>query len=1049
MHDGIYEKLINKTLKSRLNELNENEYLINIESLDAAEAKSYLSNYISKVTESALMIVRDEGSSDKQTVLQQIRLCNEIIDVLSSHLNDREFRNLKLDEKGEILTAVYHKLNNVIAFQDKKVIRPETSISQNFLFTASHTEPSMLEELKREIVTSDEILWLVSFIKWTGIRNLIEELREFTESGGKLRVITTSYMEATDYKAVEELSKLSNTEIKASLNKQSTRLHAKAYLFKRKTGFSSAYIGSSNISNSALTAGLEWNMKVTERESFNIVQKFVATFESYWNDPEFVTLSNENANNWNLFKESLRPEISKEERATYFFDIRPYHYQQEILDELDAERKIHQRNKNLIVAATGVGKTVISAFDFKRYYDNNPKAKLLFVAHREEILKQSLYTFRMILKDENFGDLFVGQHKPEALNHLFISIQSWNSRSMDAITSKDYYDFIIVDEFHHAAALSYKRLLNYYKPDILLGLTATPERMDNESILHYFDDYIASEMRLKEAIDRNLLVPFHYYCVTDNVDLSGLKWTRKGYDTEQLSNLYTANDRRSELIIRSMKRYVTDIEEVKGLGFCVSVEHAKYMASYFNSKNIPSIALHGGSPREDRDHAQTKLKNGELTFIFVVDLYNEGVDIPEVNTILFLRPTESLTVFLQQLGRGLRLAENKECLTVLDFIGQAHKDYPFEEKFRALVGPTRKSIRDYVEHGFLHLPKGSVIQMEKQAKEYVLRNVKALRHHKQYLISKLKTFTIESNQELTLRNFLKFHHLSLAKFYGRSRNRTFERMKVEAGLVEDYSSKYEEMITRQIHKLFYLDSISLINFYLSYIKDNSEVIPTESHKRKIAMLYYSLFNAAPDKFGFTTMEEALADLFEEERLKSEIIEVLEVCKQNVHYVEKDNPFSFDIPLRVHAHYTTDQVMAAFGYYNDEKKPAFREGVKYFREYETDIFFITLNKSEKHFTPSTQYEDYAISDTLFHWQSQSQISQSSPTAKRYINHKRTNNKIALFVREYRQKDGFASPFVLLGTAEYVSHEGSRPVSFIWKLHEPLPAFLIPEAKKGIL
>lgn len=1047
MKEGIYEQLINEKIRSNLESLSEELYLLNTENLDEEEAKVYLSAYISEVTRRALTLIREDEKSTDEALIKQIQVCNEIIQILSERLQDHELKEWELEENGELLTAVYKKLNNNFDISNRKVARPITSISQSTLFTGSHHEPSMVEELKREIVSSDEIDWLVSFIKWSGLRILMGELKEFTERGGVLRIITTSYMEATDYKAIEELSKLPNTEIKVSLDKKRTRLHAKAYLFNRETGFSTAYIGSSNLSNPALTAGLEWNMKVSEKDSFDILRKFDATFESYWNDEEFVLLQKDDPTNWSLLEKSLQREVINESSASYYLDVHPYHYQREILDELEVERKIHNRWKNLVVAATGVGKTVISAFDFKRYLSKNPTAKLLFVAHREEILRQSLVTFRMILKDPNFGELFVGQHKPNNFKHLFVSIQSWNSRALNEVITKDFYDFIIVDEFHHAAAPSYQELLSYYEPKILLGLTATPERMDSKNILSYFDDRIASEMRLKEAIDRKLLSPFHYFCVTDDVDLKQITWSRKGYNIEELSNLYTANDRRSDLIIRSLKKYVTSLVDVKGIGFCVSVEHAKYMAAYFNHKGIKSVALHGNSEKEQRGNVKRQLTIGELKFIFVVDLYNEGVDIPEVNTILFLRPTESMTVFLQQLGRGLRLAENKECLTVLDFIGRAHKEYSFEDKFRALVGHSKHSIRHYVDKGFTFLPRGSVIQMEKVAKEYILNNLKGIKNTEQSLISRMKHFEADTGNKLTLKSFINYYHLTLADVYGRGKKRTFTRLKEKAGIIPMFHSEQEERIQKQIHKLFYLDAADLLNFYLAFLDGKQS--DSELEQQKIAMLYYSFYVKEPLKEGFNSMKEAVRSLLSEEWVRQEIKEVLEVCLENIHTIGKESPFTYPLALHVHAHYTTDQVMAAFGYYNDAKKPAFREGVKHFKEKNTDIFFITLNKSEKDFSLSTQYDDYAINEELFHWQSQGKVSNTSPTAQRYIHHKENQQSIALFIREYKTKDGFTSPFIFLGLADYVQHSGSNPVSFVWKLHEPLPAYLLPEANKNVL
>lgn len=564
-------------------------------------------------------------------------------------------------------------------------------------------------------------------------------------------------------------------------------LHAKAYIFKKDICFTTEYIGSSNLSNAALTSGLDWNIKITEQDSFDIIRKFDATFESYWNDGEFISYLGTDEDK-NILKRSLHKERKVDaEEFNFSFDIRPYSYQKEILDKLKVERELFNKNKNLVIAATGVGKTVISAFDYKNFCKENSQQpnRLLFVVHREEILKQARDTFRAILKDNNFGDLMVGGNVPSSLEYLFVSIQSFNSKDLCEITTKDYYDFIIVDEFHHAAATSYQRLLSYYKPKVLLGLTATPERADNKDIFKYFEDRISGEIRLPEAIDRKLLSPFQYFAVSDSVDLSTLKWQRKGYSISELSNVYTGNDIRVREIVTALYKYVTDIDDVIGLGFCVSKEHANFMSKRFNELGIPSIALTDESKKEERAEAKKRLVNKEIKFIFVVDLYNEGVDIPEINTILFLRPTESLTVFLQQLGRGLRLHEDKECLTVLDFVGQAHKNYSFEDKFRALIGRSNRSVKDYIENGFLTLPKGCYIQLEKEAKEYILRNIKSATNSKANLINKLRTFKDDTALELTLENFLEYHNLSLVDFYGKTRDRSFYRMCVLADVSVD------------------------------------------------------------------------------------------------------------------------------------------------------------------------------------------------------------------------------------------------------------------------
>ena len=671
LHPGLYEQVINNQLNSELSEIP--EACKAVAPIDKAEASKVLTQYLADVVQKGLENVLDNGGD----ISAQIALINQIVDLIQSTTQEADFAALGVDQRAEQLLALLRESDPRVAAGKTAadMIRPESSIAQSSLFTGATQEPQLYIELKKEIASADRIDMLVSFIKWSGLRLLIDELREFTQNGGELRIITTSYMGATDVKAIEELRKLPNTQVKVSYNTKITRLHAKAYIFYRNTGFTTAYVGSSNLTNVALTSGLEWNTKVTKRDLPETIEKVAATFEFYWNDREFE-----------YYDEGQKERLARALKAEKYFDtnnaevytmdITPYSYQQEILDKLEAERKVRGYTRNLVVAATGTGKTVISALDYKRFRKQNPgkPCRLLFVAHREEILRQSLYTFRAVLKDANFGEMFVGNYKPESIDNLFISIQTFNSQDFTAKTSPEFYDFIIVDEFHHAAAPTYQKLLAYYQPRFLLGLTATPERMDGKSILPYFNNRIAAEIRLPEAIDRKLLCPFQYFGVTDTVDLDTLKWRAGGYDKTELSNLYTLSgttaNRRADHVVSSLLKYVTDIDEVKGLGFCVTVEHTEFMCRYFNDHNTPSMFLTGKSPDEERKTAKQRLVAGEVRFIFVVDIYNEGVDIPEVNTVLFLRPTESLTVFLQQLGRGLRLAEDKECLTVLDFIGQ-------------------------------------------------------------------------------------------------------------------------------------------------------------------------------------------------------------------------------------------------------------------------------------------------------------------------------------------------------------------------------------------
>ena len=1041
MKNGIYEEIINNKI---LKEISNEELIIGKEKLDSEDAKTFLTQYIAEITKTALKCIRDEITEPQEYLLKQVELCNDIIELLKQKLNEDEFEDLKITESAEVLTYVYDRMNN--SNFNNQVIRPETSISRTSLFTGARKEPNLQEEIKREIFSADEICMLVSFIKWSGLRIILDELKLFTERGKKLKIITTSYMEATDFKAVEELSKLPNTEVKISYDTERTRLHAKSYIFKRENGFTTAYVGSSNMSNVAMTSGLEWNVKLSEKESFEIIAKINATFETYWNDSTFETFDNSEKN-----REYLRNALSKSKNnktdMTFEFDIKPYTYQKEILENLEAERKIFGRYRNLVVAATGVGKTVISAFDYKRFRDENPRARLLFVAHREEILKKSRDTFRYICKDLNFGELLVGNNKPESIENLFVSIQSLNSSKLIERTSPDFYDYIVIDEVHHGAAQSYKKLLEYYKPKVLLGLTATPERMDGEDITRFFDKKMAYELRLPEAIDNKLLCPFQYFGVSDFVDLSDLKWTRGGYEVSELENVYVFDTekakRRAQDIIKNTIKYVDDIENVKALGFCVSIKHAEFMANEFNNAGIPSIALTGNSNDEIRKNVAKNLIDGNINVIFTVDLFNEGVDIPQINTILFLRPTESLTIFLQQLGRGLRIADGKECLTVLDFIGQSNKNYKFADKYRALIGKTKKSVESYVKDGFVSLPKGCFIKLEKQAKEYVLRNIKGLKNNKDVLIGKIKYFENDTGEKLNLKNFLRYNNISLDEFY--NGKRTFTRLCAEAEIIQDFQYENEEVLNKRIVNLLSMDSPKLIEFSRKYI-NNTDMNLNKEDLILRNMLYYTFYVKNPDREGISSIKEGIEKIISNKLIKEEILDILDVLYEEINCVPIKNSYDFICPLEVHCKYTQAQILAGLEYYREDFYGPMLEGVKYFKDKDLDIFFITLNKSEKDFSELTLYEDYAISENLFHWQSQHKDTENSKNVQRYVN---GNGKVSLFVREYKTENGKASPYIYLGECTHVSHQGNNPVSFIWKLKNNIPGKFISEANKNVL
>ena len=557
-----------------------------------------------------------------------------------------------------------------------------------------------------------------------------------------------------------------------------------------------------------------------------------------------------------------------------------------------------------------------------------------------------------------------------------------------------------------------------------------------KSILPYFDDRIAAEIRLPEAIDRKLLCPFHYFGVSDNVDLNDVKWSRGGYDKTALSKLYTGYDLRIMLILKELNKYVADMDKVKGLGFCVSKEHADYMAQRFNQNNIPSIALTADSKRDERDSAQHKLANGEIKFIFTVDLYNEGVDIPEVNTVMFLRPTESLTVFLQQLGRGLRLSVGKDCLTVLDFIGQAHMKYNFESKFSALLGNTQHSVKDEIENGFPLLPKGCYIKLEKQAQKYILDNIRQAVGNKSAIVKRLANFTEDSGKQLTLANFLSYYNLDLSAIYGTKNS--FARLCVQAEVRENFTEEIDEVITKALPRLSYIDSHRLIELVIDYLPkiDNYSINNFDGVQQRMwQMLQFTIWQKSYEDCGFSDLLEGFRKIAKSPVMLSEILELMYYKYDKIDFIDEPVQVDYDCPLDVHCSYTRDQILVALDFM---KPDTVREGVKYLENKKTDLLFVTLNKSDKDYSPTTMYNDYSINSELFHWQSQSTTTPESKTGQRYINHRKLGTSVMIFVREYKSNKLGAAPYTFLGLADYVKSEGSKPMNVVWKLRKHIPA-----------
>lgn len=1044
---GLYESLITQLIASKLDV---DRYFIGERALDKTEAATFLSRFLADVLQYAVNAV---PNGDEQ-LQNQIKLANDLLFWLRDRLQDNSLvEDNLIDTRGRILTALY-ELDNPIAKDISQFVEshyPQTGLSQSELFSGSHAELSLESELKREIVSSNKIYFLISFIKWSGIRMLMPALEQFSNQGGQLKIITTTYMGATDPKAITELAKLANTEIKVSYNTKTERLHAKSYLFLRETGFHTGYIGSSNLSRSALTNGLEWNLKLTTQEIPHVLDKALNTFETYWQSKDFTLFKNtdESANHLcEAIKQERNPVTTSEDEQYSFFDIKPFPHQQEILEQLQVERELHKRYRNLVVAATGTGKTLISAFDFLRYYKEKPNATFLFVVHREEILKQARNAYRQVLRNRHYGELWVGDNKPEHYQQLFVSIQTLNSKLDQLRLSKDYYDYIVIDEVHHIAAPSYRSVVDYFQPQILLGLTATPERHDGSDILNDFDNTIAAEIRLTEAINRRHLCPFQYFLIDDDTDLRNIDWRNGRYDPTALSKLYTHHTIRTHKIIQSIEDIVTEIGQMRALAFCVNQEHAQYMTKELLLRGIKSDYLTYQNSHE-RAAKQQSIRSGEINVLCVVDIFNEGVDIPEVDTLLFLRPTESLTIFLQQLGRGLRLASEKEVCTVLDFIGNAREEYDFSQKLNALIGPSPRSLTDDIKDGFPRLPLGCQIEFTKVSQEIILNNIKKAIINKRSLNRLLQRYSHDSSLPLTLNNFLNFYpHVGLNDIYKESIG-GWVNLKQENASYELNDTVIQKNIKRWINaiknRLLFCDANNYLLFIQQLVKQEFS-LDSDMHPKLALMLHYDLWSESGSSLGFETIQQSVKAL-NHPHLTEELNALVPILRNRIKHLQKPLTHLEEVPLLLHARYARDQILAAFGAHGFDKKITAREGVYELKEQNIELLFVTLNKNPKLFSPTTMYHDYAISEELFHWQSQNSARPDRGRGLSYIEQEKNGKRIFLFVREQSNDEhGNTMAYVNFGEISYVKHEGSKPMSITWQLLEPMPSFMWHETAK---
>ncbi len=1022
---GLYESIFTCALEAHLEALPGGLVPESVD-LTQAEAPDRLAWHVGSLLRRALA-----GLPDGERVAVGIRLARSLILQIGSVIEgDSEatqaFESDLPLESARVLRAI---LSLRPDGTPEAIPSPLIPLLDTTLLTNSPGEPRVGRQLEEEIHSADRIDVVMAFIRRSGMRPMLRALRQHGEAGRPFRVLTTTYTGSTEAEALEQLREL-GADVRVSYDTTSTRLHAKAWLFHRASGFSTAYIGSSNLTHSAQHSGLEWNVRVSGARNGDVIDKVSAVFASYWESGEFAPYDRE------TFQSQARSSRAGPELVMSPIELRPEPFQERLLEEIELSRA-RGHHRNLLVAATGTGKTVMAAVDYARLMARLPRARLLFVAHRKEILEQSMLTFRHALRDHAFGELWVGGSRPHNFDHVFASIQSLNATGLGAL-APDHFDVVIVDEFHHAAASSYRMLLDHVQPKELLGLTATPERSDGLDILHWFDGRIAAELRLWDAIDQHRLCPFLYFGIHDGVDLSEVPWKRgRGYDIEALTGVYTSNEIWAQLVLKQLDQHVDDVDRIRALGFCVSVKHAQFMAEVFRQAGLPATAVWGNSPRHEREQALRDLASSRIQVLFSVDLFNEGVDLPNVDTLLLLRPTDSPTLFLQQLGRGLRRSHGKTACTVLDFVGQHRREFRMDRRMGALLGGSRKRLMEQIEGGFPFLPAGCHMELDPVAREQVLRNIKAAVPTRfPEKAAELARLAGESETaDLSLQEYLDESGMELEDVY--TGTRCWSDLRAAAGLALQTAGPSEASLRRACSRLLHIDDALRIGTYRRFLKSASPPESAslgEAERRLLRMLVGSVVGSAVAKN--VDLEIGASILWEHPQVRLELLELLDALDSRISHVGMRLDVPRDVPLQVHARYTRREILAAFGAGQGTKITPWQAGVWWAEESQADLFAFTLDKTKGQFSPTTRYRDYAINRQLIHWESQSWTRAESETGQRYQQHVERGSHVMLFAR----RDVTESAFWFLGPARFVSHESEKPMAVTWRLDYPLPGDL---------
>ncbi len=1013
LEPGIYDELITERDAQALRALPPPRAARTAEVHDASTAAVLAGGFLRDALDLAL---REPGSAD-----DVIALAHDVLAVLRARA-PRTFRD------GEELGLTATRLEAIVTGAADPPERPRGSLHAASLLVNAEGD-TLLDNLRSEFATADRVDLLCSFVKLSGFERLRRAIEgHLVHRARPLRVLTTTYMGATDAAAVERLAKL-GAEVKVSYDETTTRLHAKAWVFHRASGYSTAYVGSSNLSHAAQTDGLEWNVRVTRSEQPALYAQIEETFAQYWSDRHLFERFDPGQP---PARDRLHKALAKARGTAItapgsLVEIEPKDFQKPVLEELAAARA-HGRHRNLLVAATGTGKTVMAALDYRALREANVVDSLLYVAHRREILEQARHVFRNVLQVASFGELLFQGERPSVGRHVFASIDSLDGGAVDPRA----FSHVILDEAHHAAAKTWDELLAALNPTELVGLTATPERADGLDYERHFPRPWVGNLRVWNAIP-HALVPFRYYMLdVDGVDLRSVAWSAGRYAPDALAGkLVGAAEVFVQRAVRAVRDHVARPDELRALAFCSNVRHAEEVCRRLAESGFRARVLSAATEASERRDARSALDGGDVQILCVVDLYNEGVDVPNVNALFFFRPTESATVFLQQLGRGLRRARNKSELVVFDLTATPHKSFRFDRRLRGTTGHTPRELRELVATGFGRLPSGCFFHFEERAREAVLDQIRRAIPDDLHGLREL--LREPAHAELGLAEFLHETDVPLTDLYGAKRS--WSGLRADVGLDRRDRAEGERDALANVHKLLHVGDPLRLDAWSLLVAGRP--MPDERSRRAARMLFAVLYGK-----GAAVDGTAEARWARDAVLRGEIAELIPVLRAVNATLTEAHVLEADVPLALHARYLGAELSAAF---DDRTKDGglrdYYTGVEAVAGKRYDMLLTTLEKTAA-VKEHLRYRDFPLSEVLFHWQSKAGTTRDSAQGRRHLDPAAAGCTPLLFVRERNDtRPGVTMAFRYLGPVDPVSAEGERPLTMTWRLRYPMPAELL--------